>query len=149
MQGDVAIAWDAENSRGDWSLTTLGNVLTAPAIETAVMVSLFTDARARPDDRMVPGDTDRRGWWGNMLDDQPIGSRLWLLRRAKHLPETLKLARDYIAEALAWLKDEGLAVKIDVSTEWQGQSRILARIALHRADGGKAAVTAAWAWRGA
>lgn len=145
---DIAIVWDAERSSGDWQLTGEGGLLTAPALETAVMISLFTDARAAPDDRLPPGDGDRRGWWGNALGDDPIGSRLWLLRRAKRLPETLNLARDYIREALAWLVADGIAARVDVSTEWLTPSRMGARITISQAGGGTAALRAEWAWEG-
>lgn len=146
--GDVALVWDAEGLQADWSVGAAGEVALAPPIETAVLVSLFTDARANDDDVLPPGQTDRRGWWGNLLDSQPIGSRLWLLRRAKREPETLRLARDYIREALAWLIEGGLVSRIDVATEWQTTTRIAATIVLHRADGARSTVTAAWAWQG-
>lgn len=145
---DVAIVWDAERSQGDWQLAGNGALLTAQALETAVMVSLFTDDRAEPDDRLAPGDTDRRGWWGNALGDDPIGSRLWLLRRARRLPETLNLARDYIREALAWLVADGIAAKVDVTTEWAARGRIGALIVISQADGSSAALRAEWAWEG-
>lgn len=145
---DIAIVWDAERSQGDWQLAGNGALLTAQALETAVLVSLFTDARAEPDDRLPPGDADRRGWWGNALGEEPIGSRLWLLRRAKRLPETLALARDYIREALAWLVGEGIAARVEVTTSWQDRGRINALIVISQADGSRAALRAEWAWEG-
>jgi phage gp46-like protein len=145
---DIAIVWDAERTAGDWQLTASGELLTAGALESAVMVSLFTDARAQPDDRLPPGETDRRGWWGNALGDDPIGSRLWLLRRAKQLPDTLRLAEDYIREALAWLVADGLAARVEVSAEWVARSRIGARISIVQGEGSAAALRAEWAWQG-
>jgi phage gp46-like protein len=149
VTGDIAIVWNSDRLGADWTLLPGGDLETAPPLVTAVYVSLFTDARARDDDRLAEGDTDRRGWWGNLLDDQPIGSRLWLLRRAKHLPETLRLARDYIREALSWLLADGIAASLDIAAEWQGASRIAATIVIHRAQGGRETVTASWAWQGA
>ena len=43
------------------------------------------------------------------------GSRLWLLSREKTLPEVLRRAHDYAAEALRWLVDDGVASRVDVS----------------------------------
>lgn len=147
MSQDVAIIWDSEAIAADWGLAGEGQLLLAPALQTAVMVSLFTDRRATDDDVLPPGETDRRGWWGEQLDGQPIGSRLWLLRRAKRMPETLRLARDYIREALAWLIDDALASRIDVETEWGAAGRLVARITIHRASGA-VSLTAEWAWQG-
>ncbi|EHM03450.1 phage protein GP46 [Acetobacteraceae bacterium AT-5844] len=149
MTADIAIVWNSDLTGADWTLLPGGDLEQAPPLVTAVHVSLFTDARASDDDRLAPGETDRRGWWGDLLDDQPIGSRLWLLRRAKHLPETLRLAQDYIREALAWLIQDGIAASLDVTAVWQGPTRIAATITIHRATGGRETVTASWAWQGA
>ena len=75
-------------------------------LETAVILSLFTDARARDDDTLPAGQTDRRGWWADAFPavaGDRFGSRLWLLRRSKQLQESLIVAREYAEEALAWL----------------------------------------------
>jgi phage gp46-like protein len=149
MSVDIAIVWNGDRNGADWTLLPGGDLATAPPLVTAVYVSLFTDRRAGPDDVLPPGQTDRRGWWGDLLDDQPIGSRLWLLRRAKHLPETLRLAQDYIREALAWLIADALVARIDITALWDGPSRIAATIVLHQVDGRQETVTAAWAWQGA
>jgi phage gp46-like protein len=149
MTLEVAIAWRGEGTSADWTLTGGGTLATATPLETAILVSLFTDRRAGPDDRLVPGETDRRGWWGGQLEDEPIGSRLWLLRRAKRLPATLQLAKDYIREALAWLTDADIVASFDISAEWQGASRMNFTVVAHRQDGRRETVTASWAWQGA
>ena len=62
----------------------------------AVLISLFTWRRANADDDL-PGN-DRMGWWGDShppVDNDRIGSRLWLLSRAKIVPETLARAKAY------------------------------------------------------
>ena len=41
-----------------------------------------------------------------------MGSRLWLLARAKLTPETIELARSSIAESLAWMLELGIAVTL-------------------------------------
>src|SRR5260363_352074 len=68
-------------------------------LQIAVMISLFTGRQARPDDVIPDGSTDARGWWGK----PNIGSRLWLLERAKATEATRQQARDYMTEALQWL----------------------------------------------
>lgn len=86
---------------------------------TAVILSLFLDARARADDALPDGGTDRRGFWADTVppaaERDRTGSRLWLLSREKTLPEVLRRAHDYAAEALRWLVDDDVASRVDVS----------------------------------
>lgn len=92
---------------------------TDDGLETAVILSLYTDARARDDDTLPAGQTYRRGWWGDAYPPETgdlIGSRLWLLRASKQLQESLTAAREYAEEALAWLVDDGAARKVEVET---------------------------------
>lgn len=84
-------------------------------LRTAVLVSLFCDARAPLED--IPADSDPRGWWAQDADD-PWGSRLWLLGRAKRTPATIGLARGYAAAALEWIKRNGVAQVVEVSAEY-------------------------------
>ena len=80
---------------------------------------MFTDARVR-EDELPPGHTWRRGWWGDDVEDEPdsTGSKLWLLRRSKATPEVLVRARGYVREALQWLIRDGVAVELDVVTDY-------------------------------
>lgn len=87
-------------------------------LETSIIISLFTDRRAEADDQ-ISGD-DRRGWWGDLLTEvegDRIGSRLWLLSREKQLPNVLSKAREYAAEALQWLIEDGIASAVGVAAE--------------------------------
>lgn len=89
-------------------------------LDTAVILSLFTDRRAEPDDAIPGGSGDRRGTWMDAyaeVDGDKMGSRLWLLERAKLLPETVIRVREYCEEALAWLVRDGVAREVIVSTE--------------------------------
>lgn len=86
-------------------------------LETAVLLSLFTDRRAEPDDALPGSDVDRRGWWGDAWLDTPgdrIGSRLWLLSREKQTAAVLGRAQQYGREALDWLIVDGIASAVDV-----------------------------------
>lgn len=100
-----------------------GDLVTGDQLRTAVLMSLFTDRRAEPDDRLPDFTEDRRGWWGDSYADTTdatltgdrIGSRLWLLYREKITAETIERARQYAAESLQWLIDDGVAVDVEVS----------------------------------
>jgi phage gp46-like protein len=90
-------------------------------LATAVIVSLFTDARARPDDALPDATVERRGWWGDLAppvqtegNPHTTGSRLWLLSREKQTTEVLRRAEEYAREALQWLIDDGVATSIEV-----------------------------------
>lgn len=143
---DIAIVWDVANSRGDWQ--QLGpDLLTGNDLQTSVLLSLFTDRIARTDDVIPDGSGDPRGWWGDLGEDKPIGSRLWLLDRSKQTQEVLSNARDYIIEALQWLVDDGVVAGMDVQTEWTRATFLGAQIVLYQPAGPGVTLTFEWAWQ--
>ena len=89
-------------------------------LETAIVLSLFTDRRANADDELPGALNQRRGWWGDSFADVPgdrIGSRLWLLAREKQVPVVLQRAKEYAQEALQWLIEDGIARQVTVQAE--------------------------------
>lgn len=150
-RGDILIQWDNTNTRGDWVLAD-GDLQTGGDLETACLVSLFTDKRATPDFTPTDGTTDRRGWWGDLYRDEPLGSNLWQLDRAKKTRDTLGLARRYASDALQWLVTDGVAAAVDVDTQWLGDQRgstwLGIRIAITKPDGTLTRFTFGWAWQG-
>lgn len=66
-----------------------------------------------------------------------LGSRLWLLRRAKESPDTLARARHYAEEALAWLVADGAARSIETEAEWVRPGLLGLRVVILRADGSR------------
>ena len=46
-------------------------------LQTAIYISLFTDRRIGEDDEIPDRSNDRRGYWGDTLEDEPLGSFLW------------------------------------------------------------------------
>src|SRR5260370_260114 len=104
---DTTIIWNPALGYGDWDMDG-AQLVAGDDLLTAVYISLFTDRVASPDDVIPDGTQDPRGWWGDAGQDVLIGSRLWLLNRAKQTTETLNLAKDYITEALKWLIDDGV-----------------------------------------
>lgn len=106
VDGDAVIATPAYDLESDEGL------------QTAVVISLFTDRRSAEGD-VLPGlGDDRRGWWGDALPvvagDQ-IGSKLWLLAREKQTPHALGRAEQYTREALAWLVEDQVASRVSVT----------------------------------
>jgi phage gp46-like protein len=150
LAGDIYILWDNNNAQGDWALA-VGDLQTGQDLETACLVSLFTDKLATPDFTPTDGTSDRRGWWADPYNDQPLGSNLWQLERAKKTRDTLGLARRYAAEALQWLVDDGVAKSVAVNTAWLGAgvSTLLGiAIAITRPDGSATRFVYGWAWDG-
>jgi phage gp46-like protein len=112
------------------------DVASANPLVRAVLISLFTWRHANTDDDL-PGD-QRMGWWGDsfpMVPDDRIGSRLWMLARAKMVPETASRAQEYAEEALKWMVEDGVAARVVVVTELQGQDRLAINTQIYRKDG--------------
>ena len=140
---DAALVWNADAWHGDIALER-GAIVVDAGLRTAILISLFTDARA-PDDAPLPEESaDRRGWWG---DDFPArsstrgetGSLLWLLARSKITQATINRAREYTLAALQWLLADGIASRIDVQVEAQNEAeqrqRLAIRVELDRPQG--------------
>ena len=90
---EIGLTWDGEDI--DLSFD-------ADPLESAALISLFTDGRVAVEE-LPQGETDRRGFWGDALSQgTKTGSRLWLLGREKKTPEVLRLHEDYAREALQW-----------------------------------------------
>ena len=143
--GDIKIAWDRNYQEGDFNfLTDTQDLESDSSLETAVMISLFTDGRAKEDDILPdPNSLDRRGWWGNLVSDikgDKEGSRLWLLNREKTTESVLVRAKQYVEESLQWMIEDKVASKIEVEVERQGVvgNDVLAiGIEIYKIDGNK------------
>lgn len=114
---DIALVWNADRGEADFAIAN-GDLVMDDGLETAVIVSLFTDATADPADDIPDGSGDPRGWWGDMPVDAAAqggtppditGSKLWLLARAVLNSDTLARAESYAKAALAWMTRDGVA----------------------------------------
>lgn len=118
------------------------DILGDDSLYTAVLVSLFTDARASSADELPPElaqEADLRGYWGDAIadDKQSIGSKLWLLHREKQLPRVVARAEHYATEALTWLVRDGLAtaVQVTASNDTQGVLSLAVSVTLPTVQG--------------
>lgn len=144
---DITTLWSPALGHGDWSL--LGQQLVAGNdLETAILISVFTDRTAAADDAIPDGTGDPRGWWADAGEDVPIGSRLWLMERSKRLPGTAQAVEDYIAEAVQWLIDDGVVARFDITAEWISLSTLGCRLVAIRQDGSRVALNFPWVWNG-
>jgi phage gp46-like protein len=144
-QGDIYILWDNTQAQGDWVLAD-GDLQTGQDLETACLVSLFSDALATPDFVPTDGTTDRRGWWADYYATSPLGSNLWQLDRAKATRGNLGLAQRTAQNCLQWLIDDGLASTILVNTQWITSTMMGIAIAITKPDGTETRFMFGWAW---
>lgn len=126
---DLALVWSSATGDADMAMID-SDLASDRGLVTAVLLSLFTDRRAEPDDAPPSGDArDRRGWWADELaevDGDRIGSRLWLLDRAKRTRETELRAEEYVREALAWMLEDRVVSRIDVEIETTANGLLIA-----------------------
>jgi phage gp46-like protein len=144
---DISLTWSLPLARADWSVVN-GQLLAGNDLQSAVLVSLFTDRRAAPD--FVPPDrsNDRRGVWFDTYETSLIGSRLWQLQRAKisNRAVLLQQAQDYCVEALQWLLDDGVAAQVDVQTYFITPTTLGITVQLIKPDSTALRFQYSWAW---
>jgi len=128
----------------DMLLQSVGGVDETNDLATAVTVALCTDALANADDVLPDLDSDdRRGWWGDfeaadVWGGWPIGSRLWLLSRAKITDQsaqegaTVARAEQYARDALQPFITKGIASRVDVHAERVDRQRIDVNVTMYR-----------------
>ena len=109
---------------------------------TAVILSLFLNARANADDPLPdPNSQDRGGWWAG-----PIGSRLWTFRRSTNTAKTRSEMWDACVEALEWLREDGIArdVKVEVVPHDTDPSAVQINVIVTEETGSEQAYSFVW-----
>ncbi|GAC1040830.1 phage GP46 family protein [Rhizobium sp. No.120] len=130
----------------DWLTTDQNTLDSTHDLISAVLMAIGTDRRANSDDELpVDGDTDLRGWWGDTDAEEiwggwQVGSRLWLLNRAKITDENYKYgatvarAKTYLIECLQPFLDRKIATKLEVGVQRYNETSISASIVLYRGN---------------
>lgn len=89
------------------------DLITESTLETAIIISLYTDARHE----------GQRGWWGDDYreDNTPkiAESLLWTLLGQPTTDENVRLGKEYAEDALQWLIDFNYLKSFTVHTEHQ------------------------------
>ncbi|MGV8000574.1 phage GP46 family protein [Photorhabdus temperata subsp. temperata] len=140
---DITSYRDVNKIHADW-LVGNGDLVTGDDLQTAMIVSLFTDRQARSDDEI--DGTDRRGWWGDVGSDYQIGSRLWLIRRQKLTTAVALKAEDYAREALQWMLDDGVVASVNIHTQIVYPNRLNMIIRYHRPGREAEDLRFFWVW---
>ena len=139
---DITTVWNTAAGHGDWVVQGAA-LQSGNDLQTAILLSLFTDRLAEPSDETPDGD--RRGWWA----DDPanlMGSRLWLLSRAKGPLNVAQRAEDYAAEALQWLIADGVVAAFDIDGEWVSPDQLDLVVTAKKRDGTVVAVRLPQVW---
>ena len=109
---------------------------TDEGLTTAVLISVYTDKRAKEDDNLDDRN-DLRGWWGDEVSEiegDEIGSKLWLLDRASTTKETLSRAKTYLEDCVTWMVEDGVAAKVEAET-FRLNAVLAAIIRIYKNDG--------------
>lgn len=123
---DAALVYDPESTSCDLALGPDGDLVADETAVTPMLLSIELDRRAAPDDELPQGRNPfltsagvdvRRGTACDALDHNyaRIGSRCWLLERAKQTEETRLLFEMWLQEALSWAPAGGYEVTIEVT----------------------------------
>lgn len=94
---------------------TKGDLIAEDGFDTAINMSLFTDARANED--QIAQSERRRGWLGNTVSKVPgrqLGSFLWLVDQSRLIPNTLNKTINFAQLALDWMVEDQLAKSVTV-----------------------------------
>jgi len=86
------------------------------SLRMVTLIVIGTDRAADDDDPLPPGIIDRRGWWADVFNGIKIGTKLWILEQLPVTAESVRLAKDYVAEGMAWMAERGYVDETIVET---------------------------------
>lgn len=133
--GDVSLIWNLATGYADIAMDG-PDLESGHDLETAILISLFTDHVADTSDILPPDfRTDPRGWWPDVYTQDPIGSKLWQVMNRVTNQDTLNFTRDTVLKSLQWMLDDGVAAGIDVATSYPGKGNIRIDIAIAEPNG--------------
>jgi len=136
--GDVALATKPDHG-------PTGGLRAGESIATAILILLFTDARADARELRFEHAGDRRGWVGDAFDvdrgageTASTGSRLWLFRRRELTDGTAREVADEASSALAPLVDQGVCARVQAEARaMKAEGRIDLDVELFARDGSR------------
>lgn len=123
---DIRLVYDNDFGAMDLAIEN-DDVASDAGLETAVLISLFSDRRASEED-VVLDPEEKRGWWADQFSEvsgDQIGSRLWQLDRALLTPDVEVQTEVKVREALAWMIEDEIAASIDIEITTDDATRAL------------------------
>ncbi len=94
------------------------------SLESKIGMLLFTDARCE-DYELPVYEQSKKGFWANAFDNKNIGSKLWLLKRAKKTNNILNDVNAYCNQALEPLVTEKIVSKIEINTHFENKAIVI------------------------
>ena len=100
-----------------------GDIKGVESFDTAITMSVFCERRADVSEQ--PINYLRRGWWGNLLNDNEgfeLGSKLWEFYQSRASQTVANKIKTVLEEAFAWFVEDGYATNVIVNTEYTGSN---------------------------
>lgn len=143
MNQDVRLI---RKSDGLYDLTVSNSVLdTVDGLETAIIISLLTDARAPSSSVQTP--SRRRGWVGNIVNadsGRQLGSRLWTFYQSRLTDAVLNDIVVAAQESLNWMVEDGLAKSVAASVLRNDVRSVTVNIAITTIEGKEQRYAVLW-----
>lgn len=114
----------------DFAIGADGDIVTESFFDTAILYSLFGERRAST--AQVPDPFRRRGWIGNIGSGYENGSLLWLYDQSRLTRGVMNAIEDEAKLALAWLVNDGFAVRIEDAETSLANGRLMLRVTIRR-----------------
>lgn len=131
---------DVRLVRGDdglFDLNVVDSVFeTVDGFETAIIISLLTDARAASS--VVQSPSRRRGWVGNILTadtGRQLGSTLWTFEQARLTDATLNDMSVAAQESLNWMVEDGIAKAVSAVAIQNGTRSVIINVSIATIEG--------------
>jgi len=156
---DIALVWDPSTATADFAMApqftaSSGDLLTGNDLQTAVLLSLFSDAQADPGD-IVLDTADPRGWWADTyaaLEDPTLpiiagdrfGSKLWQAFARIRNQDTLNWAANETIRALSWMVTDNVAKSVDATAYFTSNGGIGVIPVITKPDGTSSRYNFAW-----
>lgn len=124
-----------------------GDLKADPGLEMAALISMFSDKRVTFEE-LPRGQNSRRGWWADLISepiDDEIGSKLWRLEAiGKVTNATAVELENVLADAFAWMLDDGIAARIVVNAERTDTNQVDGSVKIFKPDGDNIPFKFAW-----
>lgn len=105
------------STNGKFDLVFKDDLKTTDSLHAAVLLSLALWDREELPEGVATIEPVYGGWWGNALEEIPVGSRLWKLFSEKVTQKALDDAKVLAEKALKWLIDDGVAKSVSVDVQ--------------------------------
>jgi len=114
-----------------------GLLIREDTLDSAVIMSLFSDARAKDDTKLPLDVSNKRGWCGDeYFNDHGSdwGSLMWTRYSSKTTEETRRFMVFAAKGSLQHLVDNNIAERVEVDGNWRSNSLLALEITIYKAD---------------